>query len=1230
MPSGKYPELQFRSIFGGLATTLSLWFFILSLGPVILIGLNEYHEGREAIEASRYEQLTTINELLSQQINDHFDQLVRSLYDTADSASAFIKAFKDSPSTQVMDSEKPSKSAEYQQLVDDYSSSFISFIRLHDFSNLLLLDVNGNILYTANSYGELGLNLFEDKLADTAFSQAARHALELGLPAYADVSNYPHTGREKVSFFILPLQDDRGNNEGLLAAQLPALTVQGFFDDLSTGVKGINSYLLGRDQKIRYGTDFDHRQIMKRRLEGSLVEEWLGHLHEGSDFSDHHDHEEHHSDYSSMASHERKHIKSYLGINGEKVLGTYHPIEIAGTELVLISEVPIAVAFSSIHHFRNRILLLSGIIVLVVLLLSILVSRWLVKPIIKVTRSVNRVAAGDYEATRIIRNKNEIGWLSVCVHEMTEQLREQQSALKKANKKLQLSNSELAEKSEQLLFRKEEIEHKNKEIEESSSRLIEKVAELEKASRYKSEFLANISHELRTPLNSMIILAQMMRDNSEGNLTNDQLESIEVIHHGSEELLELINDILDLSKVEAGKMNVEFSRVHIEELCQNLMSLFKPQAEQKKLSLSLSIDSGVNTALISDAQRLQQVLKNFLSNAFKFTQSGSVELSVVQEARSIGAEFKSSIVFTVKDTGVGIPADKKEIIFEAFQQADGSTSRKFGGTGLGLAISRELSGLLEGWIELESEENKGSSFSLILPADGPSRLAGKEEAGLSIQSSITTQGLLDTGLWQQPEIVEVNKKQQETEIQLVDKNKNGLGSSISVLVVDDRSENLLVLDKLLSGFDIEVCKAISGEEAVEQASAKSFAVILMDVQMPEMDGFEAASIIHSKPETANVPIIFVTALHRDKFYIKKGYQAGAVDYLSKPLDPVILKGKIKVFIDLERQRLQLEKMAEKLELSSRKNKHLLDSAGEGILGIDEYGVISFANPLAEELLEASGQSLIGQNIQSFIFGENSQGKSSEDKSGETSGDMSWTDSAMKKICFDRGEKYSTDDHRLWTSNKGSFPAEYSLTPVLDEQDKVEGAVLLFQNITKRKESEQQLNRMARYDELTGLANRALFQEYLEASLGRSKRRSRCTGVLFLDLDGFKEVNDSLGHDAGDELLKSVAGRLKSVVRQGDLLARLGGDEFAVILDDVANAADVGLVAGKFLESMKPTHELADGEKNIGVSIGVATTEDVGLNGEKLLKAADIAMYQAKKEGKNSYRLYSVIKGSERH
>ncbi len=1218
MSSGKYSKSQSGRILGGLATTLSLWFLVLSLGPVIVIGLNEYHEGREAIEASRYEQLTTINELLSQQINGHFDQLVLSLYDKADVASSFIHQAKEQSQRSSFNKQAFVESGAYQQLVDDYSNEFISFIRVHDFSNLLLLDDDGYIFYSAKAYGEVGLNLFMDDLADTAFAHTAKKSIEQGMPAYADVSDYPFTGKEKVSFFVLPLQDEKGIVQGLLAAQLSALAVQGFFDDLSSGGKDIKSYLLGRDRKIRYGTGFDHQQLMKKRLEGDLVEEWLSHLDNDTEFDDHYSQFDADPNYALMDSYNRSHIKSYLNTNDQLVLGTYHPIEIAGTELALVSEIPKAKAFSNIHHFRNRILFLSAIIVIVVLVLSIMVSRWLVKPIIKVTKSVNRVASGDYKASAIIENDNEIGWLSKSVHEMTEQLRTQQSDLKKANKELQDSYSVLAEKSEQLLFRKEEIEHKNTEIEESSGKLKEKAVELEKASSYKSEFLANISHELRTPLNSMIILAQMLKDNPEGNLTDDQLEFIQVIHHGSEELLNLINDILDLSKVEAGKMSVEFGLIHIKELCQNLINLFKPQAEQKGLSLVSDISQQVSATLISDSQRLQQVIKNFLSNAFKFTQSGSVRLSVTNESRELGQGHQDYIAFTVTDTGIGIPPEKREVIFEAFQQADGSTSRKYGGTGLGLAISRELAGLLEGQIELDSESAQGSSFRLLLPAAGPSGNVELEKTGAGNALELSSDILripMTADLWQQPEIIEIEKKQEKTEIQLEVGSESSSDSAIKILIVDDRPENLLVMDKLLTEFNADVWKASSGEEAVSHASKQRFSVILMDVQMPEMDGFEAASIIHGKPATAHVPIIFVTALHRDKFYVKKGYEAGAVDYLSKPLDPEILKGKVKVFVELERQRLQLEQMTKKLKASSRKNRHLLDSAGEGILGLDENGVISFANPLAKELLEAGGQHLTGKKIQPFVFGDNNS-------------DQSWSDSAMRKICFDRGEKYSTDDHRLWTCNENFFPAEYSLTPVLDEAGQVEGAVLLFQNITERKQSEQKLNRMARYDELTGLANRALFQEYLDASLGRSKRRSKCTGILFLDLDGFKEVNDTLGHDVGDELLKSVAGRLKEVVRQGDLVARLGGDEFAVILDDIADASDTRLVAEKILKSMAPPHELSDRQNYVGVSIGVATTDDVGLEADQLLKAADVAMYQVKKDGKNNYRLYSDIKGTQ--
>ncbi|NRA39940.1 MAG: histidine kinase, partial [Planctomycetes bacterium] len=275
------------------------------------------------------------------------------------------------------------------------------------------------------------------------------------------------------------------------------------------------------------------------------------------------------------------------------------------------------------------------------------------------------------------------------------------------------SNEELTEKTMAPEVQKEEIEHSREDLEIKSQ-------DLALASKYKSEFLANMSHELRTPLNSFLLLSKSLQDNKKGNLDDEQVDDLRIIYEGGTDLLHLINDIMDLSKVEAGKLAVVLETVELESSCTNMSELFKPSANDKGLQFQCTCDGSAPTAIETDSQRLEQILKNFLSNAFKFTAKGSVSLQV--HLPDVHTRFLSSdltvhtaVALSVSDTGIGVPENKQREFFEAFQQEDGSTSRQYGGTGLGLTISRELAKLLGGEIHLHSVQGEGSTFTVYLP-----------------------------------------------------------------------------------------------------------------------------------------------------------------------------------------------------------------------------------------------------------------------------------------------------------------------------------------------------------------------------------------------------------------------------------------------------------------------------------------------------------------------------------
>ena len=307
----------------------------------------------------------------------------------------------------------------------------------------------------------------------------------------------------------------------------------------------------------------------------------------------------------------------------------------------------------------------------------------------------------------------------------SQELQEQSQALQSQQEELQATNEELQEKAEQLERQNRDIEIKNREIEMARSSLEEKAEQLALSSKYKSEFLANMSHELRTPLNSLLILSKVLASNEVGNLTAKQVDAASTIHNAGSDLLALINDILDLSKVEAGKMDVHAGRTELESVRDYVERSFRPLAEEKGLQFGIELAPGAPEQLNTDEQRLQQVLKNLLSNAFKFTETGSVKLTIgsapadMQFAGELLTRAESVISFSVSDTGIGIPPDKLRLIFEAFQQAEGSISRRFGGTGLGLSISREIARLLGGEIRVESVEGEGATFTLYLPSTAP-------------------------------------------------------------------------------------------------------------------------------------------------------------------------------------------------------------------------------------------------------------------------------------------------------------------------------------------------------------------------------------------------------------------------------------------------------------------------------------------------------------------------------
>ena len=431
--------------------------------------------------------------------------------------------------------------------------------------------------------------------------------------------------------------------------------------------------------------------------------------------------------------------------------------------------------------------------------------------------------------------------------------------LKRSNAELEAQAGELNEKAKLL-------EIKNQEVELASKSVEEKAEQLQLISKYKSEFLANMSHELRTPLNSLLILSKMLSENKGGNLTPEQIKFANTVFASGNDLLGLINEILDLSKVEAGKMPIDPREIQVPSVQEYVEQTFRHMALQKGLDFEIKVDKNVPSTMFTDVNRLHQILKNLLSNAFKFTEKGSVELGIgiadKDHRYAMGSlnPGQNVIEFSVKDTGIGIPQEKQGLIFEAFQQADGTTSRKYGGTGLGLTISREIARLLGGWIEVKSTLGKGSTFTLFLP---------QHYSG-----------------------AEVNVSSQKTAIETAENNSvvpplpiDADFAGKKVLVMDDDIRNIFAINSVLESRKMKVLHAENGKLGIKILKENpDLDLILMDTMMPEMDGLTATQEIRKIPRFKNIPIISLTAkaMKGDR---EKALSAGASDYITKPVDP---------------------------------------------------------------------------------------------------------------------------------------------------------------------------------------------------------------------------------------------------------------------------------------------------------------------------------------------------------
>lgn len=499
------------------------------------------------------------------------------------------------------------------------------------------------------------------------------------------------------------------------------------------------------------------------------------------------------------------------------------------------------------------------------------------------------------QSEELLSQHAELENLNTELEAQTLRLQSSEEELKVQHEELMQSNQELEERSKML-------EDKNLMIAERNLEIQQKAEELALSTKYKSEFLANMSHELRTPLNSILLLSRLLSENNEQNLNADQIESAKVIQSSGTSLLTLIDEILDLSKIESGKMTLEYANLNLNDICADLNNLFLPIVKEKGLAFTINIDPKLKRNFQGDRLRIDQVLRNLISNAIKFTTAGEVRLDIYGDSAT-----KDKLVFAVVDSGIGIPLEKQKIIFEAFQQADGSTRRKFGGTGLGLSISREIARLLGGEIKLTSEEGKGSTFSFIIPDHKVElgEVQTKEQQLVEeIHSEVEEVRELVTEETYNPATIRIPEELPD------DRNNITEGDKV-ILIVEDDINFAKALLKYTHSQHYKGVVVVRGDHALPAAKKYHPQAVLLDIQLPIMDGWAVMDELKGDKETRHIPVHIMSSLEVKKESLLKG----AIDFINKP---VALEQMTSVFQKIESA---LSKSPKKVLIVEENPKH---------------------------------------------------------------------------------------------------------------------------------------------------------------------------------------------------------------------------------------------------------------------------------------------------------------------
>lgn len=495
------------------------------------------------------------------------------------------------------------------------------------------------------------------------------------------------------------------------------------------------------------------------------------------------------------------------------------------------------------------------------------------------------LAKTQQQAEELQVQQEELRQANEELEEQTRALKASEQQLQTQQEELRVTNEELEERTQAIEKQRDDIRKKNEVLKQAQIEIEQKARDLEIASRYKSEFLANMSHELRTPLNSILVLTQVMANNKTGNLNEKQIQSAKTIYSSGASLLSLINEILDLSKIESGKLQLNVEKVKLKPFLSEVSEIFNPLANEKGLEFKVNIAETAPAAIHTDQMRLQQIIRNLLSNAIKFTGQGSVQLNVYKvdnekDVKSANLENGEAVVFEVKDTGIGIPQDQQEVIFQAFTQADGTTSRKFGGTGLGLTISRNLATFLGGNITLESQPGKGATFRLWMPLTGGEPDAPKTVKPNNAQNTVSNRRNQSNDDQIKPaQKIPGRAPSDENNGGVKDDRKNINKGDKFILVIEDDPHFAQILYDLAHEKGFKCLIAPNGETGLHYADYYKPDAIILDIGLPGIDGWQVMDRLKENHETRHIPVHFMSG--KDKSM--EAMKMGAIGYLTKPI-----------------------------------------------------------------------------------------------------------------------------------------------------------------------------------------------------------------------------------------------------------------------------------------------------------------------------------------------------------